>query len=82
MYRHRRSLFLYRLLVHTELLHLACNNSSPDICLLSISGFFLNIPGSVNQLLIVSVPVNKIKYFMQANSKYKETYNSKYEGQQ
>jgi len=45
-------------------------------------GLFLTIPGAVNHLLVVSDPVNKIKYFMQANSKYKETYNSKYEGQQ
>ena len=80
-YRHRRSLLLYGLLVHTELLHLACNNGSPDMSSINFSLFYLTIPGAVNQLLIVSVPVNKIKYFLLANSNYKETHNSTHKGQ-
>jgi len=49
--------------------------------IINFSLFYLTIPGALNQLLIVSAPVNKIKYFMQANTNYKETDNSKYEGQ-
>jgi hypothetical protein len=43
--------------------------------------FYLTILGAVSQLLIASVPVNEIKHFMQADTNYKETHNSKYEGQ-
>ena len=49
--------------------------------IINFSLFYLTIPGAVNQLLIASVPVNKIKYFLQANTNYKETHNNKYEGQ-
>jgi len=49
--------------------------------IINFSLFYLTIPDTVNQLLIVSVPVNKIKYIMQPNTNYKEIHNSKYDGQ-